>query len=104
MRMFVSHPKSFSLKIFAITPYNSKILVPATLQPHCFHTPGGRGYPVDERHGDLAPRFTLRVSLAVASPRFSRTRQPWPLGHRREYCDLYCDKSSSGTLVPIALE
>jgi hypothetical protein len=43
MQMLPRHPKSYSLKILPINPYNSKILVLSRLQLHCFHRPGGRG-------------------------------------------------------------
>src|SRR6476660_6849479 len=35
--------KYYSLKIFPITPYNSKILVPTRPELHCFHRPEGEG-------------------------------------------------------------
>jgi hypothetical protein len=39
------HPNSYSLKILPITPHCSKILMPTSLQLHCFHRPGGEGVP-----------------------------------------------------------
>jgi len=42
------HPhraKSLGLKILPLSAYNSEILMPALLQLHCFHRPGGGGYP-----------------------------------------------------------
>ena len=39
------HPNYYSLKILAITPYYSKILMPTPLQVHCFHRPEGEGVP-----------------------------------------------------------
>ena len=41
------YPNPFSLKILPINPYNSKILMPTTLQPHCFHRPQGEGVPLN---------------------------------------------------------
>jgi hypothetical protein len=59
------HPhqhNSLRLKIFHINPYNSEILVLSTLQLHCFHRPGGRGYP--------APHYSVpfQDSLLSADP------------------------------------
>src|SRR3954468_13701139 len=45
MQRYPGHRKSYSLKILAIKPYNSKILVTTSLQLYCFHRPGGGGYP-----------------------------------------------------------
>src|SRR5205823_3772604 len=42
-QMHPRHANSFSLKIFAINPYSSKILMLSTLQLHCFHRPEGEG-------------------------------------------------------------
>jgi hypothetical protein len=42
------HPhraKSLGLKILPLSAYNSEILMPTLLQLHCFHRPGGGGYP-----------------------------------------------------------
>ena len=38
-------PKSLSLKILPLNPYNSEILMPTRPELHCFHRPGGGGYP-----------------------------------------------------------
>ena len=45
MKTVARHPKYYSLKILAITPYYSKILMPTPLQVHCFHRPEGEGVP-----------------------------------------------------------
>jgi hypothetical protein len=45
MRTYLNHSNSYSLKIFPITPYYSKILMLTSLQLHCFHRPGGEGVP-----------------------------------------------------------
>lgn len=43
MRTPLRHPKSLSLKILRVSPYNSKILVLSRLEVHCFHRPEGEG-------------------------------------------------------------
>jgi hypothetical protein len=49
MRMYLNHSNSYSLKIFPISPYNSKILMLTPLQLHCFHRPEGEGVPTFSR-------------------------------------------------------
>src|SRR6185369_12858157 len=43
--MDIHRAKSLGLKILPLSTYNSEILVPTLLQLHCFHRPGGGGYP-----------------------------------------------------------
>jgi hypothetical protein len=45
MHTYPHRRNSYSLKILAISPYKSKILVPSCLQLHCFHRPEGEGVP-----------------------------------------------------------
>ena len=42
-------PKSLSLKILPLNPYNSEILMPTRPELHCFHRPGGGGTPIKAR-------------------------------------------------------
>ena len=49
MKTVARHPNYYSLKILAITPYYSKILMPTPLQVHCFHRPEGEGVPPASR-------------------------------------------------------
>jgi hypothetical protein len=65
MRTYRYHPNSYSLKILPITPYYSKILMPTSLQLHCFHRPGGRGYRIELSDFDSAPKRLLWRLLLI---------------------------------------
>jgi len=87
-------PKSLSLKILPLNPYNSEILMPTRRELHCFHRPGGGGYPHQSsaqrgwRNRAIARRGKMRYEPGRSSPRHSpvqcRTlfRSSWGVGGR----------------------
>lgn len=49
MKSCLRAPKSLSLKILPLNPYNSEILMLTRRELHCFHTPGEGGTPIKAR-------------------------------------------------------
>ena len=75
--------KYYSLKIFPITPYNSKILVPTRPELHCFHRPEGEGVPPARVPGVQ----DIRVN-ADCRHRMNREIRPMTEGDVTAGCDL----------------
>jgi hypothetical protein len=72
MRTRLRHPKSLSLKILRVSPYNSEILMRSRLQVHCFHRPGGRGYPPRTRKPQPPARGPSKSSFGSIGQFFSQ--------------------------------
>src|SRR5438094_2153976 len=68
------HLNSLSLKILAINPYNSKILMLSTRQLHYFHRPEGEGYPVLLRDVGQNSETSPRSTVPLSHPSISATR------------------------------
>ena len=78
MRTRLRHPKSLSLKILRVSPYNSKILVLSRLEVYCFHRPEGEGVPpprIRKPHvGGVVPFKSVWLDRAILQPEPSFTR------------------------------
>jgi len=65
MRTRLRHPKSLSLKILRVSPYDSEILVLSRLEVYCFHRPEGEGVPRPRiRKPRVGRRGPIQIGLA----------------------------------------